>query len=190
MYHSVVPYDYVNRSYRSLGKGPLLLCHEYRSSPALEAWVFVSGRSRACWLCWQEGVEMFSSCLQDWASFFVGKPIHVTICFVCNRQCISSSLGYDLFQLYHGLIPYVCVSSSYRRLSKAPLHSCHGQRSPSALEAWVFVGGRSRARSSWWLEGVEVISSRMCIIRYLLCSENPFISPFVLSVTVIVFPYG
>ena len=118
MYHSVVPYECVNRSYRSLGKGPLLLRHGYRSSPALEAWVFVGGRSRACWSCWQEGEEMFSSCLQDWVSFFVVKSIHVTICFVCNRQCISLSLGYGIFQLYHGLMPYVCVSSSYRRVSR------------------------------------------------------------------------
>ena len=130
-------------------------------------------------------------CVQGSVSFLFGKSINVTFCFVSNRHWIFLRLGYDIFHLFHSVIPYVYVGSSYCSVSNGPLHLCHGQTFPLALETWVFVGGRSRACSSWWLEGVDVFSSRVCIIQYLFCLENPFISLFVLSITVI-FPliYG
>ena len=80
--------------------------------------------------------------------------------------------------MYHSVIPYRYVDSSYRSLSKGPLHLCHGQGSSLALEAWLFLGTRDRACCASLQEGVEVFSSRVCIIRYLFSSENPFVSRF------------
>ena len=53
-------------------------------------------------------------------------------------------------------------------------------------------GGRSRACCSWCLEGVEVFLSTVRASFGILSHSlaTPVISLFVLSVTVIVFPYG
>ena len=106
-------------------------------------------------------------CVQDSVSLLRRKFFHITMCFVSNRHCISLWLGYDLYHLYHSLTPCGYAGGSYRSLGKGPLNLSHGPRSLQAREAWVFVGSRSRACSSSWLEGVEVFSSRVRIIWYI-----------------------
>ena len=97
-------------------------------------------------------------CVQTSASFLFGKSIHVTICFVSDRQCISSWSGCDLCHMYHSVIPHVYVGSSYCSLSGGLLHLCHGDRSSPGREAWMFVACGSRACCWWWQEGVEVFT--------------------------------
>ena len=60
MYHSVIPYVYVDSSNRSLSGVLLHSYHDNRSSSGRKAWGPV-GRRRACCLWWQEGVEVFFS---------------------------------------------------------------------------------------------------------------------------------
>ena len=70
-------------------------------------------------------------CVQDSVSILFGKSIHVTIFCVSNRQSISLWLGCGLFisSMYHSVISYVGVDSSYRRLSRGLLLLCHEARS-------------------------------------------------------------
>ena len=128
-------------------------------------------------------------CVQHSVSFLFGRFIHVTICVYSNRHCISSWLGYDDFHAYRSVIPYVYVDSAHRSLNRGLLRLGHDDRSSPRWEAWRSMGRRSRACCSWWQEGVEVCFSRLCKIRHLFSQRNPFMSRFVLSVTIVVFPY-
>ena len=67
-------------------------------------------------------------CLQDSEPILFGRSTHVTIFFVSNRHGLSLWLEYDTFHMYHSVIPYVCVDSSYRRLSMGLLLLCHEDR--------------------------------------------------------------
>ena len=124
-------------------------------------------------------------CVQDSVSFLFGKSIHVNIRFVRNRHCISLRLGDYCFHVHPSVILYVDVGSSNRSLIGVPLHVCHEHRSSSGRKARGPVGSRSRACCTWWQEGVDV--SRVCKIRSLFCLKNPFMSPFGLSVSYILF---
>ena len=89
---------------------------------------------------------------------------------------------------------YMCVDGLYRRLSGGLLYLCHEDGSSPGREAWGLAGGGSRAACcSWWQEGVEVLHSRVCKIRYLssvLLGKSIHVTSFFVSRTVIVFPYG
>ena len=61
-------------------------------------------------------------CLQDSVYFLFGKSIQFTIWFVSIHHCVSLWLGYDHVHMYHSVIPYVYVDSSYRSLSGVLIH--------------------------------------------------------------------
>ena len=136
---------------------------------------------------WQEGVDVFLSRVCNNQSLF-GKSIHVMIWFVGKHHCTKLWLRYDHLHMYHSVIPYVYVDSLYRTLIGFLLHICHQDRSSPAWYAWGPLDIRSGHCSSWWQEGVKIFLSRACKNRSLFCLENPFVSRFLLSVSVLVFP--
>ena len=74
--------------------------------------------------------------------------------------------------MYHSVVSYVCVDSSYRSLSEGLLLICHEDRYSPGREPWALVSAKSRACRSWWQEeGLEVSFSLVCNIRYLFWLE-------------------
>ena len=107
-YHSLIPYVCVDSSCFRLSRGLLLLCHEARSFPVTGGMLLCRWRNPSLLLVVAEGCRgILLACVQDPVSILFGKSIHVIIFFVSNRHIIPLWLGYDLFHMYHGVIPYV-----------------------------------------------------------------------------------
>ena len=190
MYHNMIPYLYIDSSYRSLSGILPHLCHEDRSFPRNKAWGPVGGKGGACCSLWQQGVEVFfSRVCKIWFYFCVEIPFMPLLHFLSSRYFISLWLRYDQFYLYHSVIPYVYVDSSYRSISGVLLHLCQEDRSSLGRKACDPVGGKSGACCSLRQQGVEVFFSRVCKIWSYFCLEDPFMSLFALATTVIVCTY-
>ena len=97
MCHSVIPYRYVDSSYRSLIVCLLHLCYEDRSPLGMGAWGLVGGRSLV-YYSWCRGVLL--PCVQDSVSSSVWK-IHLChdLLSVTVIDCVSLWFGYTIIFL-------------------------------------------------------------------------------------------
>ena len=125
IYHSGIPYVYVDSSYRSLSRGLLHLCHEDRSSAGREVCGLVDGRSRACCSWWQEGVEVLFSRVYNIEYLLCSENSFMSLLFLSLTVIVIYLwLRHDIFHMDHSVIPYVCADSSYRSLNGGLFHFC------------------------------------------------------------------